>query len=417
MKKLLSLALLFVVSAIFSYTSNWSVCGAATKSTTKDFSHPTVVYSPDQIAKLKAIIKKGDRKSVAYKSYKDLVSYPRASASWKDYVGKIPFYIARDSGEKGQLDRSGNPYPFSFSKNATMVTQHLDAAYMSALLFALDVDNAKAHGAKSLAILSGYAKNVRMVCNTGNAPLMCGQAYHIAAAVALLKEYGCEGLTDEIYDSIVNDLLIGCFVPVLDFFFNAPPYTNGNWGMCAILSYMAIAIVADNQEMYDFAINQYINGKDNGTIYNYIDEKSGQCQETGRDQAHVQFGFSCAALICEIAYNQGDEYLYMENETALLTGLEYTAKLLLGEEVPYYVWTDITGKYCRWKSIGTADPESGPSYNKCWSVAYNHYVNRLGKSMPNSLRLLEKNGWPSKYSSEGYWFDMFTFAPHPNDNK
>ncbi|MFI3282545.1 MAG: hypothetical protein SNG10_03340, partial [Rikenellaceae bacterium] len=146
------------------------------------------------------------------------------------------------------------------------------------------------------------------------------------------------------------------------------------------------------------------------------DEVTGQCQETGRDQAHVQFGFSCAALICEVAYNQGDASLYLENSTALLTGFEYTAKLLLGEDVPYYVWTDITGKYCKWGSIGTSDPDTGPVYSKCWSVAYNHFVNRLGMSMPYTLRLFEENNWPSTYSSEGYWYDMFTFTPHPGDN-
>ncbi|MFI3291896.1 MAG: alginate lyase family protein [Rikenellaceae bacterium] len=411
--------LFFLILMTFGFTlfSNPTVCGATTKSssiTNKEY--PVVVYGSEQINKLKAIIAKADKKSVAYRSYQDLIKYPYAKSSWSDYIGNIPTYIARDKGEKGKPDRWGDPYPITFSKNATLVTRHFDAAYMSALLFALDVKDAEAHATKSLAILKGYAENVKLVCNTPNAPLMCGQAYHAASALALLKQYGCKGLTDEIYDSIVNDLLIGCFIPVLDDFFAAPPYTNGNWGMCAILSYMSVAVVAQNQEMYDFAINQYLNGKDNGTIYNYIDEESGQCQETGRDQAHVQFGFSCAALICEVAYNQGNADLYLENKSALLTGLEYTAKLLLGDEVPYYVWSDISGKYCKWQKIGTADPEHGPSYNKCWSVVYNHFVNRLGMSMPNTLRLLEANDWPSKYSSEGYWFDMFTFTPHAGDN-
>ncbi|MFR9602257.1 MAG: alginate lyase family protein [Rikenellaceae bacterium] len=413
MKKLLLLSLI-----ICGFVGTMSVFGASTKrSTITDKEYPVVVYSPEQINKLKAIIAKADRNSVAYRSYLDLVDYPYAKSTWDGYVGNIPNYIARDAGEKGQPDRWGKPYPITFTRNAALVTRHFDAAYMSALLFALDVEDAQAHGAKALAILKGYTENVELVCNSSNAPLMCGQAYHVASALALLKEYGCEGLTEEIYDSIVDDLLMGCFIPILNDFFAAPPYTNGNWGLCAILSYMSVAIVAQNQEMYDFAIDQYLNGKDNGTIYNYIDPKSGQCQETGRDQAHVQFGFSCAALICEVAYNQGNADLYLENETALLVGLEYTAKLLLGDEVPYYVWSDISGKYCRWQTIGTADHKDGPSYNKCWSVVYNHFVNRLGMSMPNTYRLLERENWPSKYSAEGYWFDMFTFAPHPGDNK
>ncbi len=417
MKKLISL--FFVVALL---ASGLTTISAATKKSKSEpaakvvLDGPVVVYSPAQINKLKAIIAKADRNSVAYNSYQDLISYPRARASWSDYIGAIPRYISRDKGEKGQLDRDGKPFPISFGRNASLVTQHLDAAYMSALLFALDVKDAKAHGAKSVAILKGYADNVKLVCNTGNAPLMCGQAYHIASALALLKQYGCEALTDDIYNSVVDKLLIGKFVPILDFFFRIPPFTNGNWGLCAILSYMSIAIVADDKEMYDFAIKQYKTGHDNGTIYNYIDPVTGQCQETGRDQAHVQFGFSCAALICEVAYNQGDKTLYDENNRALLTGLEYTAQLLMGDEIPYKVWKDITGKYCRWNRIGTADPKDGPKYNKCWSVVYSHFVHRMGLEMPHTLRLLEAQKWPSTYSSEGYWFDMFTFTPHPYDN-
>ncbi len=406
-----------------------------------------VVHGSGNLDKMKAIIAKADPSSVGYKAYVDLTNYSYGKSSWSGYVGNIPTYISRDAGTAGDLDEGNNPYPVSFSKNSSTVTNHFDAAYMSALQYALGVEDAEAHAAKALAILKGYAESVTVVYDTGNAPLMCGQGYHAASALALLKGY--EGLTDEIYDMIVDDLLVGCFIPVLDRFFQTGskgggvPYTNGNWGLCATLTYMTIAVVAEDAEMYKFAINQYRTGEgcsnhnsalwegssfdegqiynymnDNGSIFNYLDPVTGQCQETGRDQAHVQFGLSCAALICEVAYNQGHPELYRENSDALLTGLEYTAELLLlgyanKDNLRYFNWWDVTGKYRKWTSIGTDEDDF--SYGKCWTVVYNHFVNRLGMEMPYTKQLFESEGWPSSYTSEGYWYDMFTFAPHPDD--
>ena len=73
------------------------------------------------------------------------------------------------------------------------------------------------------------------------------------------------------------------FIPVLDTFFKAKPYTNGNWGAAATKAYMAFGIFLDDESLYNQAVDFYYNGHDNGTIKNYISE-SGQCQESGRDQ-------------------------------------------------------------------------------------------------------------------------------------
>ncbi len=376
-----------------------------------------VIHGTANLSKMKAILAAASSSGIAYNSYKDFTNYSYSKSTYTDYIGNIPTYIARDSGTAGSTDEAGNTYPETFSSNSTTVTRHFDAAYMSALQYALGVDDAEDHAYKALDILYQYSQSVTVLYNTGNAPLMCGQGYHAAAALALLDGYS--GLTDEKKASIVDNLLVGCFIPVLDWYFDKEidgAYTNGNWGLCACLTYLAIAVVAEDPEMYSFAVNEFLNGNGNGTIYHYFDAETGQCQETGRDQGHVQFGLSCAALFCEVAYNQGHDEMYLENDEVLLKGFEYTAQVLLGLDVEYKVYQDYTAakKYSNWTSISSQEDEVG-GYSACWSVVYNHFVNRLGKEMPYTNLLFETNGWPSEYNSNGLWYDMFTFAPHQND--
>ncbi len=407
-----------------------------------------VIHGTENIAKMKRIIATQNLDSKGYQSYLDFANYPVAKSTWREFEGKIPTYIARGGGKAGDRDQRGDIYTESFSNNASLVTRHFDAAYMSALQYALGVEDAEAHAAKATAILKGYADQVEKICYTGNAPLMCGQGYHAAAALSLLEGYS--GMSRELHDHITNDLLKGCFIPILDHFFARDPYTNGNWGTCAILTYITIAVVADDKEMYDFAIRQYLTGEgcsshnpkewdskgynpgklyngknDNGTIFNYIDPITGQCQETGRDQGHAIFGMANAALICEVAYNQGHKKLYRENQDALMKGMEYAAELLLYGNLQsarashrYFVWKDVTSpnKYSRHSKIGTADTEHSFKYTHGFATVYNHFVNRLGLEMPYTKKLLERVDWQSNYSPEGLWFDMFTFAPHKADN-
>jgi hypothetical protein len=68
----------------------------------------------------------------------------------------------------------------------------------------------------------------------------------------------------------------------------------------------------------------------NGSIFKYI-WPNGQCQETTRDQAHVQLGLGEFAGAARIAYTQGiDLFSMADNRIAL--GYEFTASFLMGEK-------------------------------------------------------------------------------------
>ena len=87
-----------------------------------------------------------------------------------------------------------------------------------------------------------------------------------------------------------------------------------------------------------------LRGNDNGAFPNYIDEETGQCQESGRDQGHAQLGIGTTGAICEIAYKQGND-LYSVYNNLVMKGYEYTAKYNIGyDDLPFKTWKDITGK-------------------------------------------------------------------------
>lgn len=196
-------------------------------------------------------------------------------------------------------------------------------------------------------------------------------------------------------------MITGIFQPVLDKFYNVPAYTNGNWGAVATKTYLAIAIFTDNRKMYKKAIDFYYNGNDNGTLKNYIDETTGQIQVSGRDQGHSQLGIGALATTCEEAWVQGDD-LYSAMNNRLLKGFEYVAKYNLGnDDVPFKVWTDITGKYSNWTII--SDKDRG-KFKPVYEMVYNHFVRRKGLSMPFTKQVIEKNG------SEGFERDQPSFG-------
>ncbi len=59
---------------------------------------------------------------------------------------------------------------------------------------------------------------------------------------------------------------------------------------------MACALAIRDSAMYQAAIDYYLHANDNGALPNYV-SKTGQCQETGRDQTHAQLGLGA---LCDI---------------------------------------------------------------------------------------------------------------------
>ena len=277
------------------------------------------------------------------------------------------------------------------------------AAYRNALMWKITGDSA--HAEKAEEILIAYANEVTVISGD-NAPLFVGlRGFLFVNAAEIMRDYMS---TSDLVK--VQTMFADVFVPVCYEFFNKDPYSNGNWGASVCKGAMGYAIFCDDQEGYDYAKNWYLNGYDNGVLKHYVDNIDGQNQESGRDQGHSMLGIGLLCETAEMAYNQGDDlYSGYDNDNRLLGAFEYIAKYNLGYDVPYYTWTDLTGKYSNWGSISTDDRGDFPNI---FEMAYNHYVNRKGFSMPwteEVLLQIRPEGEPVGGDRSGFGTLLFTY--------
>ena len=336
-----------------------------TVSAQRTFVHPGVLFTQASLDHFNDVVQKKIKPE--YGSYKLLRNNPLASSS---YQMKGPFKVIARDGD------------FRFTKKK--MEDDFNAAYLNAILWSStkEVDYAK----KSLEILEGYADELELIPATNDAPLLAGlEGLKIVTAIEILR-YTYSGIT-ELQIEKVSKMIKNVFLPVCEKFYLAKPYTNGNWGGIVTKMYMASAIFFDNEAMYKKAIDFYLNGNDNGNIKNYVDDSTGQIQESGRDQIHTQLGIGALATVCEIAYQQGDD-LYGAFNNRLLRGFEYVAQYNLGDDrVPFKVWKDVSGKYCHWTKISAINRGR---FCPIYEMAYHHYVSRKELQMPYTEKVVQK---------------------------
>ena len=137
---------------------------------------------------------------------------------------------------------------------------------------------------------------------------------------------------------------------------------------------LCIAIFCDDQEIFDRTINHFYRGPGNSGITKYI-YPSGQCQENTRDQGHTQLGLGELATACQVAWTQGVD-LFGAADNRLALGFEYTAKYMLGEDVPCY---------------GTISGNGRGKFSNIYEDVYLHYRYIKGLEMPYTKRASEKS--------------------------
>ena len=124
-------------------------------------------------------------------------------------------------------------------------------------------------------------------------------------------------------------------------------------------------------------------------------------------------GLGCMAEICEVAWIQGED-LYSALDNRLLTCYEYLAKYNLGsDDVPFFTWTDKTGKYCNWVTIST---QARGQFRSVFEIAYAHYAGRKHLEMPYTAQVLarirpEGKGWTCDHPGFG---SLLFWQGHPD---
>lgn len=344
----------------------------------RKFVHPGILHTTKSIERMRAQI--ADKEYPAYGSFELLKSHHCSQA---DYQPFGPFEIISRDGE--------------FRHTKSKMEQDFSAVYQNALMWVLTGE--KTHAEKSLELLLGYAGTLKRIPETNDAPLLVGlEGLKIIYATEILR-HTYKKMTVVQFNEI-SRMIREVFLPVMENFYHRKPYTNGNWGPIVTKVYMAAAILWDNEEMYNKAVDFYLHANDNGTIAHYISGDTGQIQESGRDQGHSMLGIGALATVCEIAWQQGDD-LYSALDNRLMKGFEYVAKYNLGYNVPFAVWKDVTGKYSNWTEISN---KGRGRYMPIFEMTYNHFVIRKGMQMPYTEQVLRQ------IRPEGYDRDQPAFG-------
>jgi hypothetical protein len=163
-----------------------------------------------------------------------------------------------------------------------------------------------------------------------------------------------------------------------------------------IQTMMAMGVFLDDRVIFGRAVDYFRRGRGNGAISNYINAQ-GECQESGRDQAHTQMGLGYLGCAAEIAWKQGID-LYSALDNRLLTGYEYTAKYNLGHDVPYEPYRSVEGRY-HYERI-SAKGRGG--FSSIYERVYHHYHGRRNLEMPWTEQVIDRirpERWQSAYSS------------------
>jgi hypothetical protein len=252
----------------------------------------------------------------------------------------------------------------------TETEQDANAAYQNALMWAITGN--QAHASKAIQILNTWSANLTTISGS-DAILAAGiYGFKLVSAAEILRHTGAGWLPADV--ARAEGLFRNVYYPVIRDF---ATFANGNWSLACVMTMMAIGVFSDDRAMFDRAVSWYQNGSDNGSLTHYVINQAGQCQESGRDQAHAQLGLGYLAQSAEIAWNQGMD-LYGAVDNRLLRGFEYTASYNLGNDVPFQAYTDTTGKY---RHTTISDLERG-SFRPIYEMVYNHYRVRRGLACP-----------------------------------
>lgn len=312
-----------------------------------EFTHPGIAHSQARIDFIKSKIDSGEEPwATAFESVQDS---RYSSLDWQPQPHKRVERGPYNDPDVGSSE---------FSADAT-------AAYRHAVLWVLT--DKEVHAKKAAEILDAWSSTLESISNHDARLLVGMDGFKYCNAAELLKHTWKHWPKDEQnqFETMLRDI----FYPIIKDFY---PSANGNWDASMLQTMLAMGVYLDDQAMFARGVDYYQNGKGNGAVRNYFKE-SGQCQESGRDQAHTQMGLDFLASTCEVAWNQGVD-LYSEYDNRLLKGFEYTAKYNLGFDVPYEPYRSFEGRYY-YKSI--SDDSRGrlrPMYEK----VLNHYENRKG---------------------------------------
>ena len=272
------------------------------------FVHPGLLHSKEELVFVQSKISSSEEPWRS--AWKGLRNSPQASLNYRPSPRAKVVRGAWNRVDVGSSD---------FTKDG-------GAAYCHALQWALTGE--KAHAEKAIEIMNGWSSTLESI-GGHDAKLLVGmEGVNYCNAAELIRHSKANWAKED--QEQFEGMLRTVFYPVIKDFY---PSANGNWDASMIQTMIAMGIFLDDRALFNRGVKYYRKGKGNGAVRNYLNE-FGQCQESGRDQLHVQMGLGFLGVACEMAWKQGVD-LYSVSDNRLALGYEYTAKFNLGEEVPF----------------------------------------------------------------------------------
>lgn len=324
--------------------------------------HCGALHTPEDFEYVKARLDREPWKS----GYKALVDNYH---SHLDYVARPQEVIRRGEG----------------AENYMIAANDVAAAYQMGLRFHLGEGNA--YGDKAIEILDSWAVTCKEVTGNSNLALAAGlYGYEFAVAGELLRDYWKEKDANGFarYQQWMLDVF---YVVNHDFFVNhfgtVPGHYWANWGLCNIASMIGIGILTDRRDIYNEAIEHFQIGDTNGRLSHAINHvfsgdyaNLAQWQESGRDMGHTMLCQGLMGTICQLTWNQGDDF-FGYDDNRYLKGCEYNGRYLAaGMDVPFeaYVryWNNAWGPTTD-KILFIADRNGSNGSGSFWALAYYHY--------------------------------------------
>ena len=269
------------------------------------FVHPGVNQTSADLDYMRKMVLDGQQ------PWKDAFGRLKAAAD-TTFVAKAHTHVLR--GPYGRPNIGGD----DLSKSANM-------AYNDALVWYITRD--KKYAQKAIDILNAWSATL-WDFDYNDAKLLAAWTGHLLCNAAEILRYTNAGWRQKDIAAFTH-MLLTVYYPLMRPYY---PQANGNWDGAIIHSLMAIAVFTDNRPLFNNAVDHFKHAPVNGSIFKYI-YPNGECQESPRDQGHVQLGIGEFAGAAQVAYTQGVDLFSMANNRIAL-GFEYTARFLLGE-TPY----------------------------------------------------------------------------------
>jgi hypothetical protein len=320
---------------------------------------------------------------------------------------------------------SGGP-----AENYSRAFNDAAAAYQLALRWKISGDSGFA--ARGVYILNEWAKIcTEEITGTTDQSLAAGiYGYQFAVAGELLRDYPGWDLADF---SAFQQWMLNIFFPKNKDFLTRHHDTHddhywANWDLCNLASVLAIGILCDRRDIYNMAIDYLQNGNGNGNWYkaiNYLhtvgNEELAQLQESGRDQGHATLCIALMDVICQLTWNQGDDF-YGLDDNRFLKACEYTAKYnVAGLDVPFHQYVRLWGNKNQYPDprVETHTQISSASrgtVRPMWSGPYYHYVKVKGLAESKAyytkmgVDAASPEGGGGDYGSTSGGFDQLGFG-------